>query len=159
MKRLFISVDISEQARNLAARYIAELRARFPEFRVGWERPEKLHLTIKFLGDTGGEQIEEISGRLAEVAGMFDPFRLRMSGNGAFPSRNDARVLWLGIDDVDSKLIQLSATLEERVASIGFEPEKRKFSAHLTIARIRELARFACTGRRPSRNAIRARSI
>jgi 2'-5' RNA ligase len=138
MKRLFIAVDISEQARNLAAKYIAELRARFSDLRVGWERPEKLHLTLKFLGDTGAEQIDEICDRLTEVAATTDPFRLRLIGNGAFPSRDEARVLWLGIDDAEEKLGRLVAAINKKLAGIGVEPDERKFSSHLTIARIRE---------------------
>lgn len=69
MKRVFIGVDISERARNLAAEYVGNLRGRFPDVRAGWERPEKMHLTIKFLGDTNDEQLNAVYAALHEIAG------------------------------------------------------------------------------------------
>jgi 2'-5' RNA ligase len=138
MKRLFIAVDISEQARNLAAKYIAELRAAFPEVRVGWERPEKLHLTLKFLGRTSEEQLDAIAQRLKSVADTRRRFRLVLTGRGLFPSARNPRVLWLGIRDVEKKLADLANAVIDEMADLGFEPEKRGFKAHLTIARIKD---------------------
>jgi 2'-5' RNA ligase len=138
MKRLFIAIDISEMARDIAAKHIASLRRQFPDLRVGWERPEKLHLTIKFLGRTGDEQLEGINKSLERIASRFQPFGLRLEGKGVFPSPRNARVLWLGVVDPEEKLAGLAEAVIDDMARLGFEPEKRAFKAHLTIARIKE---------------------
>jgi 2'-5' RNA ligase len=138
MKRLFIAIDISETARDIAANHIASLRRAFPDLRVGWERPEKLHLTIKFLGRTDDEKTEGINKRLERIASRFQPFRLRMERKGVFPSPRNPRILWLGVADSEKKLTKLADTVIDEMAKLGFEPEKRGFRAHLTIARIKE---------------------
>jgi 2'-5' RNA ligase len=138
MKRLFIAVDISEEARNVAAKYISALREEFSELRVGWERPEKLHITLAFLGRTEDSQIAEIGEILTRIAKRHVPFQLAMSGRGVFPSARKPRVLWLGVEDRESKLTELAEDVIDEITRLGFEPEKRKFSPHLTIARIKE---------------------
>src|SRR5215211_174257 len=125
MRRVFIAVDISEAARETAAEYIASLRADFPDLRVGWERPEKLHLTIKFLGRTDEERFDEINKSLQSIAISFPPFRLSMEGKGVFPSPQNARVLWLGVVDPKKKLAGLADAVIDETAKLGFEAEKR----------------------------------
>ena len=138
MKRLFIAIDISEEARNVAAKYISALHAEFPHLRVSWERPEKLHITLKFLGRTEDTWIPEIVDALTGIAESHIAFQLDMSGSGVFPSARNPRVLWLGVDDMESKLTELAKNVIDETGLLGFEPEKKKFNPHLTIARIKE---------------------
>ncbi len=138
MKRLFIAVDISEHARHLAATLIENLRAQFPNVKVGWERPEKLHLTIKFLGATSDELAAKVSNALRAIAQRSQPFELIISGKGVFPSPRNPRVLWLGTEDPTGDLAILASEVIDAMAEIGFEPEKRSFKAHVTIARLKE---------------------
>jgi 2'-5' RNA ligase len=138
MKRLFIAVDISENARNIAAEYVFNLRREFTDLRVGWERPEKLHITLKFLGRTEEGLIDEIKLKMSEIASQHDRFMLAMSGNGVFPSSRNPRVLWLGIVDRANELASIAEAVDNETAKLGFEPEKRQFRAHLTIARLKE---------------------
>lgn len=137
MKRIFIAADISEAARQKAAAYIDELRSAFPRLRVGWERPEKLHLTLKFLGEVNDGQLEEVRKLVSVVAEKNDRFRMTLGGTGRFPQKGDARILWLGVND-QGRSAAVVAEIEDHLAELGFGKEKRPFRPHLTIARLRE---------------------
>src|SRR5829696_5784514 len=137
MKRVFIAIDISSEARAKVAEYIERLRQVGRELRVGWENPEKLHLTLRFLGDVDEHQLISVEQAVRKVAAEFVAFRSAIYGNGRFPPKGDPRVLWLGLTD-DGNLSKLAQTLDREIAKVGFEPEKRQFRPHLTIARLRE---------------------
>jgi 2'-5' RNA ligase len=138
MKRLFIGIDISDEARQIAAQRILELKESFHDVSVGWEKPEKLHITLKFLGRTEDSQLPKISKSIRQFARMRKPFRLTLTGHGVFPSLRNPRILWLGLNDIQQTLCTLAQSLIDEMAKLGFEPEKRQFKAHLTIARIKE---------------------
>jgi 2'-5' RNA ligase len=138
MKRIFVAVDISEEARRKATEYIETLRRQFPRLRVGWDKPEKLHLTLKFLGDTEDEQLAKLTQAASMAARRISNFKLRIAGNGVFPNRRKARVLWLGVTDEKGSLQALSKALENECEAQGLARETRDFKAHLTIARLRE---------------------
>jgi 2'-5' RNA ligase len=138
MKRIFVAVDISAEARAAAAEYIESLRQRFPNLRAGWDKPEKLHLTLKFLGETSDEQLEKLTIAAEKTARQISNFKLRLAGTGVFPNQRRARILWLGVTDEKGSLRELSKTLENECERQGFAREARDFKAHLTIARLRE---------------------
>lgn len=145
MKRIFVAADISEEARRKTAQYIDGLKSKFRNLRVGWEKPEKLHLTLKFLGDVSERQLDEIRGSIRETIEKFAKlgysaadFNFQISGTGVFPNAKRPRVLWLGLKDESDGLNRLNEILEIECERIGFEKENRKFSPHLTIGRIRE---------------------
>jgi len=138
MKRIFTAIDISDEARRQVSDYIADLRAEFPSVRVGWDKPKKLHLTLKFLGDIDQLQLHKLTEAVKETAKQNLEFKLKISKTGAFPSQKNARVLWLGIEDEKGSLQKLNEILEAECESKGFAGEKRNFKAHLTIARLRE---------------------
>jgi 2'-5' RNA ligase len=136
--RTFVAVDISEEARRLAAERIAFLRERFSDLRVSWDKPEKLHLTLKFLGDISPEKLPQIISAVENAAAKIEPFSLVLEKAGAFPPRGVARVLWLGVIDKSQRLSELHQQLENEFEQIGFEKERRGFKPHLTIARLKE---------------------
>lgn len=138
MKRIFTAVDVSDETRAKVSGYIETLRGEFPSLRVGWDKPEKLHLTLKFLGDIDEIQLEKLTEAVEETAKQISNFKLRISGTGAFPSARNARVLWLGVKDEADGLRKLSEILETECERFGFARETRNFKAHLTIARLRE---------------------
>ncbi len=140
MKRVFIAIDISDEARAKVAAYIEDLRRSAHELRVGWERPEKLHLTIKFLGDVDDRHLNDIEQAVKRLAANFVCFRSEIKGTGQFPPKGDPRILWLGVEDRGS-FSEIARSLDRELANAGFEPEKRRFSPHLTIARLREPSR------------------
>ena len=142
MKRVFIAIDISSEARSKVAAYIDSLMHSARDVRVGWERPEKLHLTLKFLGDVDDHRVADVEQAVKKVAAEFSGFRSEVVGTGRFPPKDDPRILWLGMSDGES-LSKLAAALDRELSNAGFEPEKRRFHPHLTIARLREPHRSA----------------
>lgn len=137
MKRFFIAIDVPEKARRAAAAHIDVLRRAFPRSRVGWERPEKLHITLKFLGDLNDEQVVGLRQTVGKVVRQSEKFTVTIAGTGSFPPGGHPRILWLGAED-DGTLEIIAARLEDELAESGFSREKRPFSPHITIARVRE---------------------
>ncbi len=138
MKRIFAAIDISEEARAKIEDYIKDLREDFSEIRVGWERTEKLHLTLKFFGDVDEEQLIKLTAAVEETTKQLSEFKLQIIETGVFPSRRNAKILWLGVQDQKGSLQKLNEILESECEKKGFVREKRNFKAHLTIARLRE---------------------
>ena len=136
--RVFCAVDLSEEVRARAAGHAAELRRAFPEARASWERPEKLHVTLKFLGEVEPARVADLSQAAGRAASVVSPFELAIGGAGAFPPRGAPRVLWLGVADASGGLARLHGRLEDECAAEGFARERRPFSPHLTIARLRD---------------------
>jgi 2'-5' RNA ligase len=137
-KRLFIAIDISEEARKMAAYYMEEMAGHFPGIAVKWEKPEKLHFTLKFLGSVDDGIVESVIEVVKQQADNVGRFEVEIRGTGAFPSAKQPRILWLGVNEPTGKMKQLAAGLESKCAKLGFEPESRPFNPHLTLARIRE---------------------
>lgn len=97
---------------------------------------EHLHITLKFLGDTPPEQVPAITAILKEVVAEFSPFAFELIGLGAFPRVERPTVIWAGVDGGEP-LVALSDKLEDRLMDLGYEPETRTFTPHLTLARVR----------------------
>ena len=137
-KRIFVAIDISEAARAKVADYIKILRGEFPHLRVGWERAEKLHLTMKFLGEIDEARLENLIEAVENTAKQISNFKLQIADTGVFPSVENARILWLGLKDEKGSLQNLSEILEIECGKRNFAREKRDFKPHLTIARLRQ---------------------
>ena len=118
--------------------HIAHLRESVPDARASWNRDDKLHLTIKFLGDTEVDQVAAVSLAVERAVSAIKPFTLAAADCGAFPERGQPRVLWIGVKDDAKELLRLNQRLEEECAHQGFAREPRPFRPHLTIARVRQ---------------------
>ena len=105
-----------------------------------WVDPSGIHLTLKFLGPVPSGQIPAIEAALREGCTALPALSLRLSGLGAFPSPQRARVLWVGLGGDLQRLAGLQQCVEATMADLGYEPEARAFSPHLTLARVREEA-------------------
>jgi 2'-5' RNA ligase len=136
--RCFIAIDISDSVRaGLAA--VQQQIADGVDVRKGdvkWVRPESIHLTLKFLGEIRDQEVVAVCDVVKEVAGRHRVFDLAVRRVGHFGGRS-ARVLWVGAGDGSEALAALQAELEERLADAGWPKEARKFSAHLTLCRVR----------------------
>jgi RNA 2',3'-cyclic 3'-phosphodiesterase len=137
-RRIFIAIDISDAARAVCAAHIERLRRQFPKVRVGWDRPEKLHITLKFLGDTDVDLVEQVVRGASEVAIDMRPFQLSLSRPGVFPGASRPRILWIGVDDRTDAISQLNRRVEDVCEQLGFEKEKKRFHPHITIGHMRE---------------------
>jgi len=111
-------------------------------------QPRNIHITMRFLGDISVSMIDSIHEEMNKVS--FTPFDVEIKGLGAFPSLKYTRVVWAGIRKGTDELTDVSSQLEPRLQKLGFRPDPKGFSPHLTIARVKtgrnkaELAR--CIG-------------
>jgi 2'-5' RNA ligase len=129
--RLFVAVEIPEEAKDEAWRAVVPWKERFPDAR--WVPRENWHVTLKFLGSTRPPLTEWVRERIAGVARESAAFEARLVGLGAFPSPRRARVLWAGLED-GAAMTRLAGALEAAFAP-EFKPEARPFRPHLTVAR------------------------
>jgi 2'-5' RNA ligase len=135
--RTFIAIEIPEEIKRGISGVQEQLRKSGAD--AAWTRPEGIHLTLKFLGEVPESKIPEIMAALRSAAGGMGAIRLEVKGAGAFPNSKNPRVLWLGVrGDVD-RLSALHASVEGTMVTLGFDPEERAFSPHLTLARIKHL--------------------
>jgi 2'-5' RNA ligase len=136
--RLFAAVELSREARRVAAAHAERLRAVLPQgVRVGWEREEKLHLTLKFFGGVEPERAGALADALARSAATSRPFALNLEGAGVFPTPSRPSVLWLGLSDPSGELARLHARLEDECVALNIAREPKAFRPHVTLARVR----------------------
>jgi 2'-5' RNA ligase len=138
--RAFIAVDLPGGVREALGRTLQDLRALVPED-VRWVRPEGIHLTLKFLGNIESESIGAISRAMSRCAASAAPFELSLGDLGAFPNLKTPRAIWLGPnrtpDGIQDGLLDLQRGLEDELDVLGYARERRSFSPHLTLGRIR----------------------
>lgn len=136
--RTFVAVLIDEHIRESISRVQNEVKKLAPD--VKWVAPENLHVTLKFLGDVQEDALPEVFSAVEKAAGSVRSFELAMSGLGAFPNPQRARVVWVGAEKGREELIELAAAVEAELVSTGFAREEKPFKAHVTIGRIRDRA-------------------
>lgn len=145
MVRSFVAFDIDRDAvRKKMADAQALLVKTGADLKV--VQPENIHVTMRFLGDVRIDNIEKIFDAMKKVT--FAPFDVKIQGVGAFPDARYPRVVWAGITQGANDLRSISSQLEPHLTALGFAPDPKGFSPHLTIARVRsgrnkmELAKF-----------------
>jgi len=97
--------------------------------------PSNIHITLRFLGGISLEIVDKIYAVMKNV--KFSPFNVRLSGLGVFPTLNYPRVVWAGITDGAQQLTSIFEQLEPQIHELGFVPDPKGFTPHLTIARVR----------------------
>lgn len=148
-RRIFIAAPLPEPARQAVAELVDRVRsAGVPGGGrdVRWVRLDGLHLTLRFLGPTLEERIQAAQDAVLEVAAGARPFELSIGLAGTFPAGARPRALWLGVDDPDHALEDLSGRMNARLATAGWPAETRPFRAHLTLARADGVAAGARIG-------------
>jgi 2'-5' RNA ligase len=98
---------------------------------------EKIHLTLKFLGEVAEEDLTRVKRTLGPIRGRYEPFEVSVSGFGAFPSERKARILWSGIEEGAGPLRAIAHDVEELLEPLGFGRETRPYVPHLTLGRAR----------------------
>jgi len=134
--RAFIAIELSKEIREALTRLQERLKSRIPHRSVRWVRVEGIHLTLKFLGDVPASSIDGISQALEVACGGFEPFTLEAAGLGCFPNSRRPRVLWVGVREESGVLNRLQKSVEDELARLGFERERRSFNPHLTLGRV-----------------------
>ena len=153
--RLFVAVELPDEIRAALAALQDELRRHVPEG-LRWVRPEGIHLTLKFLGETPAERLSAIQQALEQAAGASRPHTLSLGGLGTFGSGSRPQVLWIALDGDVEELGALQQQVEGGLEPLGFSRERRPFAPHLTLARVRpESARAAAAPLRGVLEAVR----
>ena len=138
--RLFIAINLPEDLLDTLTVTQRQLQRKLTAYPLRWSRPEGIHLTLKFLGDTDPDRIPDISEALQRIAAKHAPFELPVGGLGMFPNTRRPSVLWVGVNDEDHRLRHLAADVDKAMAKLGWQREKRPFSGHLTLARVKKQA-------------------
>jgi 2'-5' RNA ligase len=131
--RLFVGIELSDTIKALLTSLIDSVKPSAPSAK--WVRPENAHLTLVFLGWVDDEKVPLIEDRLRAAAKGHRSFTLTLKGAGGFGTQKRPRVLWVGVEGETDQAAALHASLEAELTPLGFEPEKREFKMHLTLAR------------------------
>lgn len=138
--RVFVAVPLTSAITQQLADVQRRLRRDCPEQAVTWVKPENIHLTLFFLGDILPERQAPVEAALRVVVRHARPLTFSVQGVGAFPNLNRPRVIWVGLQEPTGQLALLHSAVNEAMANVGFQPEDRRFSPHLTLGRIRQRA-------------------
>lgn len=131
--RLFVAFELPEDVRYELDRRCRAARSRLPSAR--WVRPEALHLTLVFLGDTDESLLPRLATELERAFAATPPLELTVAEPGSFPPRGRKRVVWVGVE-ADGDLGGLQGRVAEAVEeAVGLEPDRRPFHPHVTLAR------------------------
>ena len=116
---------------------VAASVARARSVRVGlrWEQRERYHLTLQFLGPV--RKLAPVVDGLASVLGDRTAFSFQLGGAGAFPKPGRARVVWMGAAAGGSDLVGLAGAVAGGLGPVGYEPDRKEFHPHLTLARLK----------------------
>lgn len=146
--RLFVGLDLPWEARSL----LAGLTGRgVPGAR--WVPPENFHLTLRFIGEIPAWRAEEIDSALAEL--RAPGFGLTLTGLGTFQKGDRATTLFVGVDRSEP-LVHLRGKIETALQRAGLEPERRRFSPHVTLARLDNVPEVKLAGFVQAHNLFRA---
>lgn len=129
MPRIFIGLDLPSSIDD----HLDLVGGGIPGAR--WEGRDRLHVTLRFVGDVEGARLRALYAALDDV--RSPPLSLQIAGVGLFPPRGEPRVLWAGFAD-DRGVVELHRRIERALVHADFDPEPRKFAAHVTPARLRD---------------------
>lgn len=153
MIRAFIAVDLPVEVKRALGQLTEVLSRQIPQGSVRWVKPEQMHLTLVFLGDTAQSKLPAIQTALDHVTARHPALTLQLGRVGCFPNCNRPRVIWVGLEEGewetrklesrrleigDLALARLKADLDEALRPLGWEPERRPFRAHLTLGRVKD---------------------
>jgi 2'-5' RNA ligase len=137
--RCFIAIELPAEVkkglRELQSRLRAENKAP-----IKWVEPENIHLTLKFLGNVAASRVGEVSQAVTKAVAGTSPFSLKVEGLGVFPNSKRVQIVWVGVSGELERLAGLQRRIEAAMEGLGFAAENRRFTPHLTLARVRDQA-------------------
>ncbi|MEZ0395865.1 MAG: RNA 2',3'-cyclic phosphodiesterase [Anaerolineales bacterium] len=142
MLRSFIAIELPAEIQQAITRATADLQAALPRPLIRWVAPQNIHLTLKFLGDVSPGNLERLADVLRLEAKTHAAFRAAVGGLGVFPNPRRPRVIWVGFE-APADLARLQHSVEAVCARLGYPPEGRAFSPHLTLGRVAQTASAA----------------
>ena len=141
--RLFVGVALAPEVRTAADLVGQEMRRHIgSQMRASWIPPDKMHLTVRFIGHVDDARVPAVLDAVAPPL-EIPPFDIDLDRCGAFPRSGPPRVFWIGLSAGLPELEAMHHEFNRRLLPLGFAPEERTFTAHLTLARIKEAPRDA----------------
>ncbi len=137
--RSFIAIELPDELKLALSQLELELKSGKQPW-VKWVDTKNIHLTLKFLGNISTDRVSEITKAMEEATQGIPPFHLEVRSLGVFPNLKRVQVVWVGISGEVEKLVRLQQCIESNLAHLGFTPESRPFTPHLTLARLRNQA-------------------
>jgi 2'-5' RNA ligase len=148
MIRAFLAVELSQELQDKLGTFQQEFKRSIAseiqqDVRISWVQPAKIHLTIKFLGDMDEQVIDPLSGAIAQAIGSQPSVIVPLERLGAFPRPQSPRVLWVGPSEnwergaEGKRVTDLHGAIEQACEGLGFLRETKRFSPHVTLARIK----------------------
>lgn len=134
--RAFIAISLPADVQQLLGAVSQELATRVPGRAVAWVRPENIHLTLRFLGDTPLARLDRLTSLLDAVAARHRPFNLALGRLGVFPNERRPRVIWVGLTG-DPPTAALQKDLDAALLPLGWQQDGKPFSPHLTLGRVK----------------------
>jgi 2'-5' RNA ligase len=141
--RCFLAVTLPAGIRDYLGEFSGQLAASLPPKTVRWVDPSKIHLTLRFLGDTDTRILPGIVTGMDQLAASQQSFELQLGELGCFPNQRRPRIIWAGTGGDLAKLQALQIALERMLIPLGWEPEGRAFHPHLTLGRAKDSYRLA----------------
>lgn len=130
--RIFISIELPDKIKEKIAGAISSLKESGAN--VKWVEPKNLHVTLKFLGWVEDQKIDKVIELTGRAAGETESFPAKFKGLETFAGR----VVWVGVSKGGNELKRIADSLEETLSGAGYRSEKREFTSHLTIGRIKD---------------------
>lgn len=137
--RCFIAIELPEEVKKSLRELQSRLKAQ-SQAPVKWVEPSNIHLTLKFLGNVATDRVDAIAAAMSGATQGTGPFSLDVSELGVFPNPKRVQIVWVGLGGGLEKLGALQERIEGAMGKLGFPPEKRRFTPHLTLARLRDRA-------------------
>jgi 2'-5' RNA ligase len=137
--RCFIAIELPDGVK----RGLRELQSRLKadsQAPVKWVDPDNIHLTLKFLGNVATDRMDEITAALTQAVQGTTYLSLEVKELGVFPNPRRVQIVWVGVSGEVEKLARLQQRIESGLRMLGFPPEGRRFTPHLTLARLRDRA-------------------
>jgi 2'-5' RNA ligase len=134
--RLFFAVKMPAALKEQLAEFVGRLSG-FPG-RVKWVETQNMHLTLKFLGEVSSDRLPELRSAAENAAGEHASCEILVSDCGAFPNMKSPRVFWIGVNDAEKRLQSLQKSLDYNLGQLGFERERKRYSPHLTVGRVKD---------------------
>ena len=133
--RLFIAIETPTDIRPQLGAIRDHLKS--SNAGVKWESDEKLHVTLKFLGNTDDQLLPQIVYTIEGVGQRSAPLEVRYKGVGCFPNPTSPRVIWIGVEDQKDNLNPVQREIESSLIHLGFEREEKEFHPHVTLGRVK----------------------
>ena len=136
--RTFIAIHLPTDVKAALDDVARHLDSRVPRGAIRWVRPEQMHLTLRFLGDTDTGKLPAIQAAMDAVAAGNTPFEMHLESVGCFPNPRRPRIIWVGLVGEDARLSALKKALDEALIPLGRPLENKPFRAHLTLGRVKD---------------------